>query len=134
MNQPQVPTVPASPARVPRDCRVGGELHVGHGDTGQVQQALEYRGDTHAFRPSRLGSGSSTEPNGHRVRVTRALPAARRPCNPAEPVLGTREPWELVVDSSVITGASAARPRGQAPWPAPAVGLSGAAEAPGSRG
>src|SRR5664280_857661 len=72
MNQPQVPTVPASPARVPRDCRVGGEPHVGHGDTGQVQQALEYRGDTHAFRPSRLGSGSSTEPNGHRVRVTPA--------------------------------------------------------------
>ena len=37
---------------------------------------------------------------------------------------------ERVVDSSVgIRGASAARPRGQAPWPAPALGLSGAAEA-----
>src|SRR5664280_3228515 len=91
---------------------------------------FEYRGDTHTFGPP--GSVAVAAPN---LTATACVSPQHRsptrgPCNPAKPVLGTREPLgEPVVDPSVgIIGASAARPRGQAPWPAPAVGLAGAAE------
>ena len=79
--------------------RVGAELHIGHGDTGQVQQALEYRGDTHTFGPP--GSVAVAAPN---LTATACVSPqhrspTRRPCNPANLCLGTREPLgELVVD------------------------------------